>query len=133
MVAGLKSHHLTEVGIGHLQQLPNVTKLNVVMATDADLVRLKPLAHLTSLTFNLHQFSASGLEALSEFPKLDYLDLEDHPNFDDSYWPALVKLSTLRRLRLQKVQVTADGIAKFREQRPEVQLHVNGEDYPSLK
>ncbi len=132
-VLGLKPHHLTEVGIGHLQLLPNVTALNVVVATDADLVRMKPLAHLTSLSFNLHQLSASGLEALGEFPKLDYLILGGHPNFDDSYLIPLAKLSPLRKLILQDVKVTAAGIAKFREQRPEVWLHVNGQEYPAQK
>ncbi len=132
-VVGLKSQHLTEVGIGHLQQLPNVTALNVVAATDEDLERLKPLAHLTDLTFDYHQFSPSGLEALSEFPKLEDLSLSARPNFDDSYWPPLVRLSKLRKLNLQDVKVTAEGIAKFREQRPEVWLNVNGTEYPAKK
>ena len=132
-VAGLKSHHLTEVGIGHLQRLPNVTALNVVVATDADLVTMKPLAHLTSLTFNFHQFTASGLEVLGEFPKLADLNLGDRPDFDDSYLIPLAKLGTLRKLILQHVTVTTEGIAQFREQRPEVWLHVNGQEYPAQK
>ncbi len=132
-VLGLKSHHLTEVGIGHLQKSPHVTYLNVVQATDADLVRLKPLAHVTAWSFNLHQLSASGLEALGEFPKLDYLILGGHPNFDDSYLTPLAKLTTLRKLYLQDVKVTAAGIAQFREQRPEVLLDVNGQEYPAVQ
>ena len=127
----LKSHHLTEVGIGYLQKLPKVTELNVVAATDADLERLKTLTHLKMLTFNLNQFTVSGLETLQAFPQLEYVSLDDSAITDDSYLPTLSKLAKLRKLHMNNTAITAEGIAKFRELRPDVELSARGKVYPA--
>ena len=131
-VAGLKSHHLTETGISHLQQLKKCTSMNVVAATDEDLIRLKSLTNLKTVAFNLNQFTVSGLETLQAFPQLDFVSLNGCANIDDSHLVALSKLKTLRQLFVEGTSVTPEGIAKFRELRPDVELSAGGKVYPAV-
>ena len=122
-VAGLKSHHLTETGISHLQQLTKCTSMNVVAATDEDLIRLKSLTKVRTFSFNYNRFTVSGVESLQAlFPELEGLILDAGSNVDDTFLIPLTRFASLRKLSLNQTKVTADGIAKFRELRPDVDL-----------
>jgi len=123
---------VTDVGVANLRKLPKLDTVRVVAATDAELNRLKSLTNLKSLHFDLNQFTVSGLEPLHAFPKLEYLNLDNSVIVDDSHLVALSKLKKLRQLSVDGTSVTPEGIAKFRELRPDVELRAGGKVYPAV-
>ncbi len=122
---------VTDAVVTNLRKLSKLEHLRGVVASDADLERLKSLSHLKSLTFDLNRFTVSGLESLDAFPTLETLNLNGSVTVDDSYLVAVSKLKKLRQLFVDGTSVTPEGIAKFRELRPDVELRAGGRVYPA--
>jgi hypothetical protein len=90
------------------------------------------LTNLKTVEFNFNQFTVSGLVTLQAFPQLEILNLGGSANIDDSHLVALSKLKKLRQLFVEETSVTPEGIAKFRELRPDVELSAGGKVYPAV-
>lgn len=89
---------------------------NSVTAQQAALFR--SLKQVTELLFRVLKFDDDALRALSRANQIVALNLE--VRFTDNELMILSENQGLRSLSLQRTQVTAAGLAKFRAARPDV-------------
>ena len=66
--------------------------------------------------------NAAGLRALAGLERLRELRLALAKNIDDSAVPILVEMKALRVVMLEGTRISAEGIARLRAARPELQL-----------
>lgn len=89
--------------------------------TDADLAPLPQFTNLNRLRLNGTKVTAATVAKLTELQHLESLNLYDTAVGDDIF-PALRKMPALKRVYLWQTQVTGEGVAAFREARPNVMV-----------
>jgi formylglycine-generating enzyme required for sulfatase activity len=140
----LSGHQLTPEGLAVLQDLPRLESVLMdVPVTDDALARLTELPQVVSLKTSINRGGQhpprGGYASLARHSTLRSLSLigdpSGSPNDDDLL--GFARIRTLERLTVQFDELlgernyTADWIAKFREQRPDVHLHVDGQEFPA--
>lgn len=86
------------------------------------LERLAGLSRLEKLDLSRTPVNSVGLRALRKLPRLHELRLGLARNIDDSAVPVLIEWKSLRVVLLEGTQITAEGIARLRAARPDLQL-----------
>jgi hypothetical protein len=86
------------------------------------LEKLAGLQKLERLDLSRTPVSATGLRALAGLGKLRELRLALAKNIDDAAIPILIEIKALRVVMLEGTRITAEGIARLRAARPELQL-----------
>jgi len=127
----LGGNKLTDAGLQPLRQLPGLTFLDLggVQREDSGLwsvsfsqpgleaiLTLKDLRHLR-LEGTL--VSARGLETIKGLSRLELLDLHDCARIGDDAIPILAAMQKLHSVDLTGTQVTAAGLAKLRQAKPD--------------
>ncbi|MBU1241428.1 hypothetical protein KKF84_10795 [Myxococcota bacterium] len=82
------------------------------LITDAGLIAMGSLPHLTSLSLSNTAVSDAGMEALAKMPSLKYLDISK-TNVTDKGLAALGKLTSLTSLNITGTKITGTGFASF--------------------
>ncbi len=135
--------HLTDAGVETLQSLPNLEELTIdgdlsSGATVSRLGRLRErLARLTILA-HLNANDASPWQQLRGFTRLSNLLVFPGTcigSFSDDDLESLALIPTLKQARIylppSSFTFTPAGIAKFRQVRPDVELHLNEQQFPA--
>jgi len=86
------------------------------------LEKLAGLKKLERLDLSRTPVNAAGLEALAALPKLWELRLALAKGIDDSAVAELIKMKALRVVMLEGTRITADGVARLRSARPDLEL-----------
>ncbi|MBI5758088.1 MAG: SUMF1/EgtB/PvdO family nonheme iron enzyme [Planctomycetales bacterium] len=141
--------HLSEAGIGTLAELPNLYSLGVDVPVRKCMQRLakfdKKLRELV-----IRDQNGSGPEALTDaidwlpitrFANLEQLTILDLIAVDAASLQAVAAMPRLKAFsvhnnitaedRAKLRRYTADDITSFRKARPDVELHIDGKDYPA--
>ncbi len=129
----LTGKDVTDDGLVHLQQIPQIVWLNLrgTKITDAG---LKHLAHLQSLTrLHLEQtaITDAGLQHLLNLENLEYLNLYATQVTDAGIQP-LQKLRKLKQLYLWRTQVTQQGAEQLQAQLPDLVINRGADAEPAL-
>lgn len=86
------------------------------------LEKLAGLRKLERLDLSRTPVNAAGLRALTGLGQLRELRLALAKNIDDAAVPILAEMKSLRVVMLEGTRITAEGIARLRTARPELQL-----------
>lgn len=86
------------------------------------LEKLAGLLRLERLDLSRTPVNVAGLRALRKMPRLRELRLALAKNIDDSAVPILIEWKSLRVVVLEGTQISADGLARLRAERPDLQL-----------
>lgn len=99
-----------------------IVDLNLANAAldDAGLAALGPLPEVTHLRLARNRLSDQSLAGLAALPKLTHLNLYGNALVTDAGVEALASSAALRELFLWQTGVSAAGVARLREQRPEL-------------
>ena len=87
-----------------------------------DISKLRALRNLEFLDLSRTPVLPAALTALVDLPKLRELRLGLATKIDDSALDTLIAMKQLRSLHLGGSKVSAEGIARFRKQRPDCQV-----------
>jgi Leucine-rich repeat (LRR) protein len=87
-----------------------------------DISKLKSLRNLEILDLSRTPVLPSALPALRDLPKLHELRLGLATKIDDSAIDTLISLKQIRSLHLGGSKVSAEGIERFRKERPDCQV-----------
>jgi hypothetical protein len=100
----------------------SVVDLNLAGAgiDDAELAALGELPAVTHLRLARNSLTDAGLAALARAASLSVLNLYGNAGVSDAGLDALVDVATLREVFLWQTRVTAAGVARFKERRPDV-------------
>jgi hypothetical protein len=79
------------------------------------------IRELTMLSLRGTELDARGLQDLAQLPSLRSLDLQT-TNFDDAMLPALAQFPESVRISICRTPATRDGVKKFRQDHPQVQV-----------
>jgi len=141
-------HALSDAGIDTLLKLPVLDELCVDNADSADLARLPRLApNLTRLHLR-NQDSILGTNSevwasVTQLSRLLELSIDSNIFVDGPALQRIMAMSNLRRFYVYELgqppdwmakfrTFTADDVATFRRQRPDVELVISGQTYPAL-
>ncbi|MBI1311729.1 SUMF1/EgtB/PvdO family nonheme iron enzyme [bacterium] len=137
----ISGDQLTPEGLRILQGLPTLDSIHFNSGmTDEQVARLGEIPQLRHVEiYYWHgggtRLADSALLALKRLPKLESITVQggiDSP--PDAVLAEWATIPTLKVLRLwfeeSRIKYTPDGIAKFRELRPDVYLATPGKDYP---
>jgi serine/threonine protein kinase len=140
---------ITDTGLMHIGGLKHLTELslyNVKTVTDAGAKHLEGLTELVNLHVNGVPFGEAGFASLAKLPKLKSLHGPYMSNVTDAGMKALAKspslesaalgatpltdaglaalaaCKTLKHVQVGGTKVTAAGVKKFREARPDVEV-----------
>ena len=80
------------------------------------------LQKLERLDLSRTPVNAAGPRALRGLGRLRELRLALAKNIDDAAVPVLIEMKTLRVVVLEGTRITADGVARLRAARPDLQL-----------
>ena len=138
----LNGEQLTLDGLKVLQASAGLRTLDLANGRSEDLQRVAQIPQLRNAL--IHFYFADGpypgdkaFASLARLPHLEYIEIEGHQSPSDAVLETWAACATLQRLNLHsdkgKARYTPAGIAKFRELRPDVELHVDGQDYPAMK
>ena len=121
------SRHITDGGLAHLRELPNLKELDLrgTPITDAGLMLLGGLHQLRSLCLRHCRVSDAGLAHLRELAELRVLDLQG-TQVTDAGLVHLRGMVGLRILDLKDTAVTGAGIAALHRALPRTRIDRNG-------
>jgi Leucine rich repeat len=104
---------------------PTVVELNLQNSGvgDAELAGFERFAGLRRLRLSGNRITDAGLRSLSRLAALEHLNLYGNPGVQDVGLTVLAGLPALRELYLWQTAVTAEGLERFAEQRPDVMVH----------
>ncbi len=115
---------VTDEGAAHLGRLRNLryVHLSNSQATDTTLKMLADLPEVTGLSLQFNRFSDDGVKRVSRNPRIETLWIcgrrdSDTPITDASF-KYLERMPNLKTVGLQHTQVTAAGLARFRDDHP---------------
>ena len=110
--SGWSGTQVTDAGTSHLQELTELTHLNLhaTSVSDTGLENLKPLKALSYLGLARTRVSDAGLVHLKEFKGLAHLRL-DNTKLSDAGLVHLQELKILKTLYVGGAAVTAEGLA----------------------
>lgn len=115
-------------GLGELEELeldrspsPYPAGALRVLLTDRVLDHVRGLTKLKTLGLAGNRITDAGLAKLANLQALDTLDL-DGTAVTDAGLDALVGLKGLKLLRIERTRVTREGIARFQQRRPDVEV-----------
>jgi WD40 repeat protein/formylglycine-generating enzyme required for sulfatase activity len=138
----LDGQQLTLGGLRILQALPRLESIHLNSNMTAEQVaRIGELPQLRQVDIYYSHgddpayFGDATFTALTRISKLEKINVHGHlPSPTDAVLQAWAGIPTLKVIWLgcdeSKRQYTADGIARFRELRPDVHLAIDGQDYP---
>jgi len=108
----LNGNQVNDVGLKHLQYLPELThlELNSTNTSDKGLVHLKKLKNITSFSLNNNKANDSSIEKIIVFDKLEELNLNNCPITDKSL-QVIANFKNLKKLSLNNTLITDAGIA----------------------
>jgi uncharacterized membrane protein len=81
---------------------------------------LGKLTALTRLRLSHNALTDRGIEILAGLPRLERLNLYSNPGVTDASVDVLARIASLRRLDVWQTGITADGIARLRQRRPDL-------------
>lgn len=125
----LSKTRITDAGVAKIAiQMPRLQNLHLLgdHITDASLKSLAAAPALRYLNVAYTEVTDAGLAHLASSNMLQELDLYDTRITDVGLLQTLTKMPTLKRVTLQMNQnLTAIGIQKLREARPDLQINAN--------
>lgn len=119
----LRGRKLTDAGLAHVANLPNVVSLNLrnTQITDKGLAHVRELKSLRHLHLEKTKVGDKGVAQLKSLENLVYLNLYGTKVTDKSL-PVLGSLKKLKRLYVWNTAVTKAGVARLRKQRPDLKV-----------
>jgi WD40 repeat protein len=121
-----KGGKMRDEHLAGLKGLAKVVRLSLGSArqiTAAGLVHLKALPGLRKLSLNdIQGVTDAGLKHVRECPRLEELQLNGCRNVTDAGLESLSGMPHLRRLEVQFSAVTEEGVRRFREKNPKVEV-----------
>lgn len=114
---------ITDADLAELLPLTQVEGLNLqsTRITDAGLAHLKDFRNLNELNLYRDAITDRGLEQLDGLTRLKKLELS-YTQIGDPGLEHLARLHSLQTLHVNGTGVTEAGVAKFKKERPSVQL-----------
>jgi len=115
-------YSITDAGMRQVSELRNLEVLSLTYnhVTDAGLKQLKGLTKLRELDLTATKISDPELEHLQGLSRLEILALPVNEKISNNCFQYLKAFSHLRRIILDRTEVTEEGIAAFRKDRPSV-------------
>jgi WD40 repeat protein/tRNA A-37 threonylcarbamoyl transferase component Bud32 len=141
----LSGDQLNAETVGHLQMLAQLRRVDIQSpVTDASVDQLGALPLITQAVLNFPYAEGpdgptqSVFQAVAKHPALEGLALSGrYSSPTDESVLELARMPRLKRLTFSFSETnsprnyTPDGVAKFRAARPDVSLHVDGQEYPA--
>lgn len=114
---------LGEAGVAALAAAaPTIVDLNLAGTDldDAGLAAIGTLSSVTHLRLARNRLTDGALAALAALPALEHLNLYGNTSITDSGLATLASSGSLRELYVWQTSATEAGVARLREQRPEL-------------
>jgi uncharacterized membrane protein len=107
-----------------------IADLNLSNAGLADdgVAALGNLSAVTHLRLARNRITDRGLAALGGLPRLEHLNLYGNAGITDAGLESLARMASLRELYLWQTGVTAAGVERLREQRPDLRAELGSAD-----
>jgi uncharacterized membrane protein/mono/diheme cytochrome c family protein len=108
---------------------PQVVDLNLSNAglDDDGLAALGDLPAVTHLRLGRNRITDRGLAALGELPLLEHLNLYGNSGITDPGLDSLAGIASLRELYLWQTGVSAAGVERLRQQRPDLRVELGSD------
>jgi Leucine-rich repeat (LRR) protein len=123
----LYGEHLGNVHVRFPSDLPALEEL-ILSGTDVDDRGLESISHLHNLrrlwVTGAQEVTSDGVASLAKCTRLEELNLARTKADDGALWQ-LLKLPNLRTLDVEFTSVTATGVNRFREARPNCRVYWN--------
>jgi uncharacterized membrane protein len=103
---------------------PTIVDLNLagMDLDDAELAAIGALPAVTHLRLARNRLTDGALASLAALPALQHLNLYGNPGITDSGLEALAASGSLRELYVWQTSATEAGVARLREQRPDLDV-----------
>lgn len=123
--AGIRAEQLESLrsGAGRIKEL-NLSRAGI---DDAALGFLVGFENLTLLRLDNNRITDVGVAALGGITSLEYLNLYGNPGITDASVDSLVALANLRALYVWGTSISAEGLAKLHDARPELRVETGAE------
>ena len=124
----LSGKELTDAGLKHLQDIPNLVWLNLANTkiTDQGLKHLSAIKTLQRLHLERTQIGDAGLAHLQGLRELEYLNLYG-TQVSDAGLDHLKSLGKLQKLYLWQSNATKDGVAKLGKTLVKAEINIGAE------
>lgn len=107
---------VADAGLAEIVRCKGIKSLDLTYSsdiTDQGMVYLSELKELQKLILSSSRISPEGLKRVAQFPKLEYLEIQQ-PIMNDERLEIFMAMKSLKEFKIGRSQVTAGGIEKFK-------------------